>query len=341
MTRPLRAHFDALLFDLDGVIYVGRTAVPRASEAISAARAEGINCGFVTNNASRSADEVALHLNEIGISASPHDVITSPQAAVALLSAYVPDGSPVLVIGGAGIETALLAGGYRPVRSLADDPAAVMQGFSPDISWRDLALATFAVRSGLPWIATNPDLTFPTADGIAPGNGALVRVVAETAGREPDAVAGKPEPPLLHEAVRRMAAQRPLMVGDRLDTDVAAGARVQLPTLLVLTGVTDLQALLAANGAERPTYLGADLSVLDRPYPSGSRDGQWSVVGGARARVVEGRLQASVPVGTDPWDGVRAGTLACWAAADAGEPVDLESAARLLKDGTVGSAPGA
>ena len=165
-------------------------------------------------------------------------------------------GSRVLVIGGSGIDDALVAEGYVPVRTLADGPAAVMQGFSPDVSWRDLAEATFAVRSGLPWIATNPDLTFPAPGGIAPGNGALVRLVAETVGRGPDAVAGKPEPPLLREAVRRTQAQRPLMVGDRLDTDIAAGTRIGIPSLLVFTGVTTLAELLAAVPDERPAVPG-------------------------------------------------------------------------------------
>ena len=341
VNEPLQSAFDALLFDLDGVIYVGPSAVPGAAEAIRAARAAGIGCGFVTNNASRPAEEVARHLSEIGIEAALDDVVTSPQAAVALLPQYVADGSAVLVIGGAGIETALRARGYRPVRTLEDDPAAVMQGFSPDVSWRDLAMATFAVRSGLPWIATNPDMTFPTADGIAPGNGALVRVVAETAGRLPVAVAGKPEPPLLREAMRRLDAERPLMVGDRLDTDVAAGARVGLPTLLVLTGVTDVRALLGARGAERPTYVGPDLGVLARPYPPEGRDGDWFIAGQARARLAGGRCELVAEAGTDRWDAIRAAARACWAADDAGESIDLDSAAGALEGGTVGSAHGA
>ena len=230
--------------------------MPHAAESIAAARAAGLACGYVTNNASRSASAVVEHLLDLGIDATIDDVVTSPQAAVSLLPDYVPAGSRVLVIGGSGIDDALVAAGYLPVRTLADGPAAVMQGFSPDVSWRDLAEATFAVRSGLPWIATNPDLTFPAPGGIAPGNGALVRLVAETVGRGPDAVAGKPEPPLLHEAVRRTQAQRPLMVGDRLDTDIAAGTRIGIPSLLVFTGVTTLAELLAAVPDERPDVPG-------------------------------------------------------------------------------------
>ena len=324
MTEPLLAGFDALLFDLDGVVYVGPAPVPYAAESIASARAAGLACGYVTNNASRSASAVAEHLVELGVDATVADVITSPQAAVSLLPQFVPDGSRVLVIGGSGIDDALVDGGYVPVRALADDPAAVMQGFSPDVSWRDLAEATFAVRAGLPWIATNPDLTFPAPGGIAPGNGALVRLVAETVGRDPDAVAGKPEPPLLREAIRRTRAQRPLMIGDRLDTDIAAGARVGIPSLLVFTGVTTLAELLAAIPEERPAYLGADLRVLLDPYPEVVVDGDRAACRGSGAMLTQGVL--GVTVGGSAWDAVRAAAALAWAAADAGRPVRADDA---------------
>lgn len=320
--------FDALLFDLDGVVYVGPLAVPYAAEAIRNARAGGTSCGFVTNNASRSATEVADHLNRIGVVASADDVITSPQAAVSLLPDFVPDGSAVLVIGGQGIADALVERGYRPVASLDDGPAAVLQGFSPDLSWRDLAEATFAVRSGLPWIATNPDLTFPTPRGVAPGNGALVGIVAQTVGRPPDAVAGKPEPPLLVEAISRLGATRPLMVGDRLDTDIGAAARVGIPSLLVFTGVTTVAELLAAIRVERPDYVAADLRALHQDYPTVRTDASTASCGGARARVQGERLL--VDWSGDPWDAVRAAAVAGWQAADDGIAVDTSQAVAAL-----------
>ena len=329
----LLSQFDALLFDLDGVVYVGPHAVPHAAGVIAEVRSAGVACGFVTNNASRSGSAVVEHLVELGIPADLHDVITSPQAAVSLLPDLVPDGARVLVIGGSGIDDALVERGYVPVRSLTDEPAAVMQGFSPDVSWRDLAEATFAVRAGLPWIATNPDLTFPAPGGIAPGNGALVRVVAQTVGREPDAVAGKPEPPLLTEAIRRTAAERPLMVGDRLDTDIAAGARVGIPSLLVFTGVTTVGELLAAVHEERPDYLGADLRVLLEPYPQVRIEGQRATCRGSSARVQDGVL--TVDAAGDPWDAVRAAAALAWACADAHQPCDADVAVRALT-GTVG-----
>lgn len=322
--------FDALLFDLDGVVYVGPDAVPHAVEVIETARGAGVDCVFITNNAARMPDTVAHHLAELGIPARSHDVVTSPQAAVTVLGDFVPQGSRILVIGGSGIADELRQRGYIPVASLEDDPAAILQGFSPDLGWRDLAEATFAVRSGLPWIATNPDRTFPTPRGAAPGNGALVGLVAEAAGRGPDAVAGKPEPPLMREALTRSGATRPLMVGDRLDTDIAAGERVGVPSLLVLTGVTTAEGVLQALPGERPDFLGQDLRVLLRPYP----DVDWIESGGSgQARVASGtgvvRLDASRLVvetageSADRLDVLRAGCALAWSQADAGRAVDL------------------
>ena len=325
----LAGQFDALLFDLDGVVYVGPDAVPHAAEVIAEMRAQGIACVFVTNNAARPARVVADHLRALGIIAGDSDVVTSPQAAVSLLPSFVPDEAKVLVIGGAGIVEALEQRGYRPVSSLDEQPSAVMQGYSPDLGWRDLAEATYAVASGLPWIATNPDLTFPTARGIAPGNGAMLRVVSETTGRVPDAVAGKPEPPLLREAVRRTRAQRPLMVGDRLDTDIAAGHRAGMPSLLVLTGVTAVAEVLDAQPGERPDFMGADLRALTEDYPEVEVE-----PGRARCRVSRATLDGRRLVVTgDAIDGLRAAAALAWRSADAGAPVDADDAVAALTAG--------
>lgn len=317
--------FDLLMFDLDGVVYVGPDAVPHAAEAIMASRQAGVGCAFITNNASRTAEVVAGHLTDIGVPCGVDEVVTSPQAAVSLLEGFVPPGSRVLVIGGAGIADVLTERGYQPVSSLDDSPAAVVQGFSPDLGWRDLAEATFAVRAGLPWIATNRDLTFPTPRGVAPGNGSLVAMISAIVGRSPDAVAGKPEAPLLEEAIRRSQALRPLMVGDRLDTDIEAGHRLGLPTLLVMTGVTTPEEVLRASPHERPNYIGHDLRVLSQPYspavidPDRTRsrcvDAQVAMVG-SELRVVER--------GADPVHLLRAAAALAWSWADTGlDPADL------------------
>lgn len=252
---------DVLLFDLDGVVYIGPDVVPGALEAIASAIDQGARCVYVTNNASRTASQVARHLRELGFAADDQDVVTSSMAAASMIATLVPSGD-VLAIGGEGVRAALVERGFNPVAVYTDSVVAVMQGFGENVSWADLAEATFAVRAGLPWIATNLDSTFPSARGIAPGNGAMVEVVAQSAGRKPSGVAGKPQPALLLEAIRRTGAKRPLMIGDRLDTDIAAGSRLGIPTLLVGTGVSTLGLGLDAMGEERPTYISADLTCL-------------------------------------------------------------------------------
>ena len=137
---------------------------------------------FVTNNAARTPETVAAHLRELGVEAQPDDVVTSAQAAATLVLGRVGAGAAVLVVGGEGLRAALIERGLRPVTS-ADDAVAVVQGFAPDVDWQALAEGTFAVRRGLPWIAANLDSTVPTPRGMAPGNGALVGVIAQTTGR--------------------------------------------------------------------------------------------------------------------------------------------------------------
>jgi glycerol-1-phosphatase len=228
---------DVVFFDLDGVVYAGRQAIAYAPECIGELQSAGVHCCFITNNASRGPNEVAQHLQAIGIDAHAEDVVTSGQAGVRALQEQLTAGAPVLVLGGPGLHRLVADAGFAIVSSANDQPAAVIQGFGPDLSWRDLAEASYAIAGGARWIATNPDTTFPTDRGLAPGNGSLVAAVAAAVGRAPDLIAGKPEPALLQEGLRRTGAKSPLLVGDRLDTDISAGARVGIPTVLVLTGV--------------------------------------------------------------------------------------------------------
>lgn len=252
---------DALLLDLDGVVYVGPDAVAHSVEAIRAARSSGVVAAYVTNNASRPPAVVAEHLRELGLEVDEHDVVTSAQAGAREVAARVPPGSRVLVVGGPGVAHAIRARGLEPVHTAAAHPAAVLMGYGPDVSWRDLAEASYAVGAGAYFVATNTDTTIPLAQGIAPGNGTLVAAVVAATGRAP-LVAGKPFAPLMHESVERIAARSPLIVGDRLDTDIEAGHRAGIPTLLVLTGVTGVDELLAAPPERRPTYVAADLRGL-------------------------------------------------------------------------------
>src|SRR4051794_38014714 len=212
----LATRYDVALLDLDGVVYRGADPVPGAPEALAAARATGMRLSFVTNNASRPPEAVADHLEQLGVSAAPDEVVTSAQAAATMLVQLIGVGGLVLVIGGQGLRAAVAEVGLVSVPSYdaVPRPQAVIQGFSPDLQYEDLAQATLAVAAGATWVATNTDTTLPTARGLQPGNGTLVAAVAAATGRRP-LVAGKPERALVDEAVRRCGATHPLCVGDR------------------------------------------------------------------------------------------------------------------------------
>ncbi|UGQ10242.1 HAD-IIA family hydrolase [Yinghuangia sp. ASG 101] len=318
--------YDVALLDLDGVVYTGPRAVPHAPEALARAREAGMTLAFVTNNASRTPEVVAAHLTEIGVPAEPGDVVTSAQAAARLVAERFPAGSPVLAVGGDGLVAALRERGLVPVVSATAEPVAVVQGFAPGIDWALLAEASYAVAAGVPWIASNLDLTVPTERGIAPGNGALVGVVRAATGAEP-VVAGKPELPLHRESMLRTGAKRPLVVGDRLDTDIAGAVAGGVDSLLVLTGVTDVRALLSAPAVSRPTFVAADLRALLGPLPRPVPVGGGWVCGGWTARV-DG-AEAAVEGSGDAYDGLRAVCAAVWGAAD-GSAVDVDRAVKTV-----------
>lgn len=261
-STALSEAYDTALLDLDGVVYAGGEAIGHAVESLAEARAGGMHLAYVTNNALRTPDAVAEHLTELGVPAEPSDVITSAQAVARLVADQLPPGARVLAIGGEGLRVALRERGLVPVESADDDPAAVAQGYGgPDMAWGRFAEASYAIRRGLPWFASNTDLTIPGARGIAPGNGAAVEVVRIATGAEPQ-VAGKPLPPMHRETVLRTGAKRPIVVGDRLDTDIEGAFNGGVDSLLVLTGVTDAAQLLAAPPQHRPTYVDRDLRGL-------------------------------------------------------------------------------
>lgn len=319
---------DALLVDLDGVVYAGRHAIPHAVESLNRAKAERA-VGYITNNASRSDASVAAHLAELGLEVTPTDVVTSPQAAMSLLADEVPDGALVLVIGGEGITTELERGGYRVTRSADDGPDAVVQGFTPEIGWRDLAEASFALNAhggagepgGIPWIATNMDWTIPVERGIAPGNGTLVSAVHTAVGRFP-IVAGKPETPIFEEARRRFAAERPLVVGDRLDTDILGANRAGMTSAVVLTGIDRAKQLLAADSASRPDFILGDLRELHEPYPATEVVRGAVRVGPARVKV-DGRRVVILDEGDGGLDLLRAACAAIWQSGTAIHVLDV------------------
>ena len=332
--RPLWETYDVAMLDLDGVVYVGPDAVPGAPEHLAEARAGGLHLAFVTNNASRTPDKVAAHLRELGIDVEDGDVVTSAQAAARLLAEDLPAGSPVFVIGGEGLEVALAEEGLLPVQDVAEKPVAVVSGFHRDLRWSTVIAGAILVRDGLPWVASNTDMTVPTPDGPGPGNGALVSVVARFADREP-VVAGKPKPPLFEETLRRVGGKHPLVVGDRLDTDIEGANATGYDSLLVMTGVTDLDHLVSARPELRPSYVAADLRGLGRPHAEPEVHGDTVRAGGWLGVVGYGRRRVEGAGDADTW--WQAVATAGWRHLDAtGEPVDVEG---LTAPGSVGADP--
>ena len=321
--KTIAQEYDCLLIDLDGTAFRGRRPTEGAVQALAEVRSRTF---FVTNNASRSADEVAAHLTELGFTATADDVATSAQSAARLLADQLSPESPVLIVGTEALANEIAAVGLRPVRRYDDDPVAVVQGLSMTIGWPDLAEAALAIRAGALWVAANVDPTLPTERGLLPGNGSMVAALRTATGAEPQ-VAGKPAPGLLTDAAARGDFRAPLVIGDRLDTDIEGANAAKLPSLMVLTGVNSARDAVYAKPARRPTYIGHDLRSLHQdgerlavgPQPS------WHVDIGDEAVTVSGN-------GDDDGDGlsiVRAVASAVWGAQSPdfqGRPVRIEAA---------------
>ena len=318
--RPLAEAYELALVDLDGVAYRGPLPIDHAAESLTAARGRGMGLVFVTNNASREPESVSDQLTSLGIPTEPSEVMTAAQAAAKVLEGRLAAGAKVLVVGGAGLRTAVAASGFTIVASADDAPDAVVQGFAPELGWTDLAEAAYAVGRGAWFVASNLDLSLPTARGYAPGNGSLVGAVVNATGVTPDS-AGKPSPRMYDLAVERSGSSRVLVVGDRLDTDLAGARAGGYPGLHVLTGVNTARDDVLAEPHLRPHLIGADLRALLEAHPEPQPDSGWWVSRGAAARVVDGRLEldeARLAPGADAVDIVRAACAAAWDAVDSG-----------------------
>lgn len=328
-TGTLADAYDCLLLDLDGTVFRGAEPTEGAVETLAQVQSRAL---FITNNSSRGAAEVAAHLTELGFAADAADVVTSAQIAAHLLAGQLPGGSRVLVVGTESLAAEITAVGLEPVRLASEDPAAVVQGLSTETAWADLAEAALAIRAGAMWMTTNVDKTLPSERGLLPGNGSMVAALSTATDAEPQ-VAGKPGPALFTDALTRGEFYAPLVVGDRLDTDIAAANAAELPSLMVLTGVNSARDAVGAVAAHRPIYLGHDLRALhlDAAALAIGPQPQWQVsVQGSTVTV--GAAQPD----TDDGDGlsiVRALAAAVWDGELAGRPFTVDSA-----DDTAGEA---
>ena len=302
----LAQEHDCLLLDLDGTVFRGHEATPGAVETLAAVRSRVL---FVTNNASRGPAEVAQHLCAMGFTAKPDDIVTSAQSAARLLQEQLEPGAAVLIVGTDSLAAEVRNVGLKPVRLWSDDPVAVVQGHSPQTGWADLAEAALAIRGGALWVAANVDKTLPSERGLLPGNGAMVAALRAATDSDP-LVAGKPEPTLLTDALARGKFRTPLVVGDRLDTDIAGANAAGLPSLHVLSGVSTAADTVRADVGQRPNYIAQDLRSLNAradslrigPHPA------WDVDVGPTAVTVQS-------TGRDPGDSlsvVRATAGAVW-----------------------------
>jgi HAD superfamily hydrolase (TIGR01450 family) len=312
----LIAEFDSLFLDLDGVIYRGAKALAGAVEAVNRAEVMGKQIRYITNNASRSPEQIANQLVGLGLRALPEQIIGSAAAAAKMLADRLPRGAKVLAVGGEGLRLEVIARGFEVVSSASDGPAAVVQGFSPDVGWKDLAQAAFAIQAGAMWIATNQDWTLPLEQGIAPGNGTLVGAVHTAVGILPD-FAGKPFTPIFETALAEPGIQRPLMIGDRLDTDIKGAKASGIKSASVMTGVIGNKELLGAKSDERPDFVLQDLSQLFEVYPTAKQTKHGIRVGKSEVELLGDRvvLTAGHP-GTI--DTLRAATRLIW---DSGRPI--------------------
>jgi glycerol-1-phosphatase len=309
--KTLAQQFDCLLVDLDGTVFRGSRPTEGAVQSLAEVNSRTL---FVTNNATRSADQVAAHLRDLGFTAAADDVVTSAQSAAHLLAKQLPPGSRVLIVGTEALAGEITAAGLQPVRRFDDDPAGVVQGLSLTIAYHDLAEAALAIRAGALWVASNVDATLPTERGLLPGNGSLVALLRTATGAEPQ-VAGKPGPQLMHDAVGRGDFRAPLVIGDRLDTDIEGANAAQLPSLMVLSGVNSARDAVYAIPAQRPTYIGHDLRSLHQggerlavgPQPA------WQVEVGDKTVTVSGNGSDD---GDDDLSIVRAVASAVWGVAD-------------------------
>ncbi|OLT30304.1 HAD family hydrolase [Nocardiopsis sp. CNR-923] len=326
--RPLSELHDAMLLDLDGVVYIGPRAVPSAAEAVGKARAAGARVAFVTNNAGRTPARIAEHLAELGVAAAPEDVVTSAEAAARVVCDRFPAGSDVLVVGDTGLRQAVRRMGLRPVTVATESVVAVVQGYSRTMSRDLIEQGALAVARGALYVASNADATAPNEWGITPANGAFVRVIVHATGVEP-IVAGKPMRPLHEEGILRTGAERPLIVGDRLDTDIEGASAHGAAGMLVLSGVATPLDALCAPAHQRPNYLAWDVSGINTAHPAVLRQGTRSRCEGWTATTEDGVF--GLDGDGDRLDGLRALCAAAWSdpTADPTGPSARRALARL------------
>ena len=277
METALVEAFDTVLLDLDGTAWNGDRTIAHASESVDAVREAGMKTVFVTNNAMRTPAQVAQKLRSMGFAAEPEMVMTSAMDIIAIMKETLEEGAKVFVIGGAGLREALEDAGYVIVDSADDEPAAVVQGLDTAVDWTLLSEGAFAIQRGAEFYATNLDATLPQERGFALGNGSLVRAIEHATRKRPRA-GGKPEPGIYLRAAALVDGEKPIAVGDRLETDISGAVSASMPAMHVLTGVHGARDVIRAPRGQRPSFLALDMRGLLEAHPRAKhhRDGTWT-----------------------------------------------------------------
>lgn len=307
--------YDSLLLDLDGVVYRGKEAIPGAVEAINRAQDLGKKVAYITNNASRTPEQITEQLVGFGIKAAPEQVIGAAKAGAKLLATKIPPGSKVLVVGGEGLRVEVVNLGFQIVEHSAEEPAGVIQGFSPDVGWKQLAQAAFAIQAGAVWVATNQDWTLPLERGIAPGNGTLVGAVHTAVGILPE-FAGKPFRPIFDAAIE-LGFSKPLVVGDRLDTDIKGAIAAGMDSACVMTGIATRKELLGAKSDERPNFILENLMGIFDSYEEPVKTKRGFKLREAEVELLGDRV-VSISSEAGSLDSLRAATQLIW---ESGRPI--------------------
>jgi 4-nitrophenyl phosphatase len=256
------SNIKALILDMDGVIWKADAPIGDLAATFQRIRERGLKYVFATNNSTKTSEQYVDRLNAFGVEAEPWQVITSSQAAARAIAQTFPPGTKILVIGEDGLRIPIEREGLKMV-SLEDASRAqvVVMGMDRGVTFEKLSEATLLIRRGIPFYATNTDKTFPTPRGQIPGAGAWISVITTATNVEP-IVTGKPFPSLMELSLDKLGTKREetLVVGDRLETDIAAGQAVGCPTALVLSGVSTQEQ--AANWNPAPDLIVSDLSEL-------------------------------------------------------------------------------
>jgi 4-nitrophenyl phosphatase len=242
--------YKGFLIDLDGTMYRGTEPIPEAIDFVKKLEEKGYPYLFVTNNSTKTPDQVSDVLVKMGVPATTEHIYTTSMASASVITEEKQK-ARVLMVGEEGLRQSLLDYGHQIVEA---DPDYVVMGLDREITYDKLARATLAVRNGATFIATNGDCALPTERGLMPGAGSLISVVTTSTGIKPTFI-GKPESIMIEQALERIGVRKEeaLMIGDNYDTDILAGIRANVDSLMVLTGVTEEKHL--NNIDEKPTYV--------------------------------------------------------------------------------------